>query len=162
DELAGQDSFIARVGELIDQCAGALAARCEQAEMQLVIQRDGDADQPITTDPATVERVLFNLVDNACKYASSADDKRVHLEVRVSSREVEMLVRDHGPGIERAERGRIFRPFVRGQKQADGSISGLGLGLALAKGLATQLGGGLELAAADSGAAFSLSLPLGT
>jgi signal transduction histidine kinase len=84
------------------------------------------------------------------------------VDVRVSVREVEILVRDHGPGIERAERGRIFRPFVRGKKQVDGSVSGLGLGLALAKGLSEQLGGNLELATAEGGAAFSLVLPLGT
>lgn len=158
----GNGKVVMRVGELVDQCVGALAARCEQAGMELVVDRSGDSDQPVTTDPATVERVLFNLVDNACKYASESSDKRVHVDVRVSVREVEILVRDHGPGIERAERGRIFRPFVRGKKQVDGSVSGLGLGLALAKGLSEQLGGNLELATAEGGAAFSLVLPLGT
>lgn len=158
----GNGKVVMRVGELVDQCVGALAARCDQAGMELVVDRSGDSDQPVTTDPATVERVLFNLVDNACKYASESSDKRVHVDVRVSVREVEILVRDHGPGIERAERGRIFRPFVRGKKQVDGSVSGLGLGLALAKGLSEQLGGKLDLATAEGGAAFSLVLPLGT
>jgi signal transduction histidine kinase len=149
-----------RVGELIDQCSGSLAARCEEAGMLLVIERGSDADRVITTDSATVERVLFNLVDNACKYAIQTTDRRVHLEVRVSPRDVAFLVRDHGPGIASEDRARIFRPFVRGKSQADGSISGLGLGLALARGLAEQLGGELRLTSAQPGTEFVLKLPL--
>lgn len=150
-----------RVGELLDQCAGSLAARCEEAGMQLVIERGPDADRVITTDAATVERVLFNLVDNACKYAAQASDRRVHFDVRVSARDVALIVRDHGPGIDSGDRARIFRPFVRGHRQSDGSISGLGLGLALARGLAEQLGGELRLTGAQGGTEFTFRLPLG-
>ena len=120
----GNGKVVMRVGELVDQCVGALAARCEQAGMELVVDRAGDSDQPVTTDPATVERVLFNLVDNACKYASESSDKRVHVDVRVSVREVEILVRDHGPGIERGERGREDRAADAETERIDGVAAG--------------------------------------
>jgi len=150
------------LGELVDQFVGTLSARCEQSGMTLVVERDPSADALIATDAATVERILYNLVDNACKYAAAAADRRIHLEVRIGSKDVKLAVRDHGPGVETTDRSSIFRAFVRGGRHADGSIAGLGLGLALARGLADQLGGELLLNAAppDSGAAFTLSLPL--
>jgi len=152
------------VGELVDQLVGTLAARCEQAQMTLVVQRDPKSDAAIATDPATVERILYNLVDNACKYAASSPDRRIHFDIRVGSKDVEMAVRDHGPGVDAPERATIFRPFVRGRRHGDGSISGLGLGLALAKGLADQLGGelALDVKPDGGGAAFMLRLPLTT
>jgi len=152
------------VGELVDQLVGTLAARCEQAQMTLVVQRDPKSDAAIATDPATVERILYNLVDNACKYAASSPDRRIHLDIRVGSKDVEMAVRDHGPGVDAPDRATIFRPFVRGRRHGDGSISGLGLGLALAKGLADQLGGelALDVKPDGGGAAFMLRLPLTT
>lgn len=149
------------LGEFVDQLVGTLAARCEQAGMTLVVERSEDADRAIATDPPTVERILYNLVDNACKYAATSDDRRVHFEVRVGGADVILAVRDHGPGVEKPEQSSIFRPFVRGKRHGDGSISGLGLGLALARGLADQLGGELSLEGAPgTGAEFRLRLPL--
>lgn len=70
-------------------------------------------------------------------------------------------VRDHGPGVPPALRERIFAPFDRGAVAASSNeVPGVGLGLALARGLARDLGGDLVLAA-DSwpGARFVLRLP---
>ena len=115
----------------------------------------------LCTDPAAVEQILFNLVDNACKYASHGDDKRIHLEISASSRHIEFRVRDHGPGISRQGQRKLFLPFSKSVHEAASTAPGVGLGLALSRRLARDLGGSLELKEAleNPGAAFVLKLP---
>ena len=58
---------------LLDHCQSRLADRAAQADMKLVVEHDeADGDVTLATDIAAVEQILFNLVDNACKYAASA------------------------------------------------------------------------------------------
>jgi signal transduction histidine kinase len=146
--------------ELIDKIVPSLKQRCDQAGMVLVVEGQADVAAHVIAEPATMERVLFNLVDNACKYAGASDDKRVHLIVETGARDLLISVRDHGPGLERQEQKRVFRPFVRGHRQTDGSIPGLGLGLALSQGLARELHGELRSVSRNDGAEFRLRVPL--
>lgn len=148
--------------QVVDALAPVLRTRCEQSGMEFVLERESLLDFPVTTDPPTLERIVYNLVDNACKYAAAVEDKRVHLIARVEGRHLVLCVRDHGPGIAPPEKAHVFRAFARGATQQDGSIPGLGLGLALAQGLARELGGDLRLAAVGgggAGAAFEVRLP---
>jgi signal transduction histidine kinase len=150
------------VASLIEQIAPPLERRCVQAGMMFDVQIEGSQDPSsamVASDAPTLERILYNLVDNACKYAAGATDLRVHLVASISESGVVFSVRDHGPGIEPAERPRVFRAFVRGSREAAGTIPGLGLGLALAHGLAKEIGAELSLAGAGPGARFDLRLP---
>jgi len=73
-------------------------------------------------------------------------------------------VRDHGPGVPRAVATRIFDAFDRGTRSEGDPTPGVGLGLALARGLARDMGGDLKLRSPDDntpGACFELTLPLG-
>src|SRR5262249_51781392 len=107
-----------------------------------------------------VEQILFNLIDNACKYANQAADKRVHVTVSCQSQRVMIMVRDHGPGICATGRRKLFQPFSKSVHEAASTAPGVGLGLALSRRLAAELGGRLELCSAnDEGAAFVLTLP---
>ena len=148
---------------LLERLVPRLADRAEQAEMKLVVEMDEATSQcRLTTDGGAVEQIVFNLVDNACKYAAAADDKRIVLRVTAGRGKVAMEVRDHGPGIMAAARRRLFRPFSKSVHEAARSAPGVGLGLALSKRLAKDLGGALTLAPAGSagqqGAAFVLTL----
>lgn len=145
--------------QIVDSLTPVLRNRCDQAGMELIVERESLLDFPVTTDPPTLERIIYNLVDNACKYAASSSDKRIHLIARVERRDLVLAVKDHGPGIDLKERAQVFRAFTRGKAQSDGNISGLGLGLALAQGLARELGGDLRLAPSPVGAEFLLRLP---
>jgi signal transduction histidine kinase len=114
----------------------------------------------VEADPQAVEQVLLNLVDNSCKYAGGAEDLRLHVEARRAAGRLEVLYSDHGPGIPRGEEERVFSAFQRARREQSGAIPGIGLGLTLARGLARQLGGDLELVrSARAGAAFLLTLP---
>ncbi len=120
---------------------------------------DGGA---LTTDPAAVHQILFNLVDNACKYGLDEERPEIEIGARFDGRSLVVRVRDHGPGIPPGLEERVFAPFDRGTRDASDPHPGIGLGLALARGLARDLGGRLELVRdADAGACFRLILPPG-
>jgi two-component system sensor histidine kinase KdpD len=107
-----------------------------------------------------VERILVNLADNACKYAAEAEDRTLRVRVGVSGRSLEIRFRDEGPGVAASDRHVIFGAFSRGGH--DDSVPGLGLGLALARALAREMGGDLGLSARGGrGAEFVLTIPVG-
>ncbi len=151
--------------ELVERLAPVVRRRTEQDGMQLVLEASGLEGVRVKADEPTVERIVLNLIDNACKYAGQAGDKRVHVTSRVlesGGRSVfEIRVRDHGPGVPRAEEKRVFEEFHRARRDEQGPKSGLGLGLALSRGLARQLGGNLELVRdpSEPGAELRLTLP---
>ncbi len=146
------------VSEWIDRIAPRLTARLADVDMTLVI--DQASDGRWSTDPPAMEQVLFNLVDNAAKYARSATDRRVHLEAEVSSGSVSLTISDHGPGVPESLRSTIFRPFAKSAERAAETAAGVGLGLALARQTAIALGGTLSyLQGDDGGASFRLVVP---
>jgi len=115
----------------------------------------------VRTDMAAVEQILFNLLDNACKYAASATDRRVHLQVESQRKHVLLRVRDRGPGVSEQARRRLFRPFSKSVVEAAHTAPGVGLGLALSRRMARAMGGELRLEGDDAGppgACFTLVL----
>ncbi len=146
-------------GELIERFEARLAGRAQQADMTLVVSvSDSVAFTALHVDISAVEQILFNLVDNACKYAQAAQDRRIHLEVELGAR-LNILVRDHGPGIPAAERRQLFAPFSKSAQRAALSAPGVGLGLALSRRLARAMGGELSYRGDSSGAIFVVELP---
>ncbi len=154
----GGDARGLLVDELLERVAPALAQRVAQSGMSLVLASSVPAGSTARADAGSVERILANLVDNSCKYAVNAHDKRIEVSARLEGSHLIIRVGDHGPGIAPLDRQRIFKAFERGTPQGDGSIPGLGLGLALAQGLARDMGGRLSLVQAQP-AAFELELP---
>lgn len=150
------------LSDVAERVGTRLTERVAQAEMELVVEIDpASAKRTVRTDPAAVEQVLFNLVDNACKYASQADDKRLHLSIRADGRAALFRVRDHGPGISPEARQRLFIPFSKSVHDAANTAPGVGLGLALCRRLARDLGGRLDVEPIDGdGTTFVLALPL--
>lgn len=154
------------VADVLDRTMERLSQRAEQAGMKLIMGGENGAAEDsilrvrVRTDLSALEQILFNLVDNACKYAAQADDKRIHIEPAPAGRFVAIRVRDHGPGISEADARKLFRPFSKSAKHAAESAPGVGLGLALSRRLARQMGGDLRIAsAASGGACFELTLP---
>lgn len=146
---------------LLDRVGPRLKQRAAQADMRCELQLDGNAaHQELTTDQAVVEQILFNLVDNAAKYAREATDRRIHIEANRNGRFVCVVVRDHGPGITNGLWSRRMQPFGKSAQESAESAPGVGLGLALCRRLARQLGGRLEIGATlDGGATVALLLP---
>jgi len=150
------------VQELLTRARERLTARAAESGMHLDIEIDRNAEQTLLhTDTAAVEQILLNLVDNACKYAGAAADKRILLHGSRSGRQVLIDIVDHGKGIPSDVRRRLFRPFSKSAENAAGSAPGVGLGLALCRRLSRQLGGDLVCLRSDTtGTHFRLQLPI--
>lgn len=137
-----------------------MAERAEQAGLELLINADeATLATKVLADASAVEQILFNLVDNACKYAAGATNKRLHLEAVANGKVVQFFVRDFGPGISKELRRRLFQPFRKSADEAARSAPGVGLGLALSRRLARQMGGDLHYEENGvPGASFALTL----
>ena len=150
------------VNDLVSRVRDRLADRASQADMTLEVTVSSEVEaSDVELYLSGVEQILLNLVDNACKYAGTADDRRIHLEVTKRDGKVEILVRDHGCGISAPGARRLFRPFSKSVDEAAVSAPGVGLGLALSRRFAREMGGELILdRSVEEGAAFVLRLPI--
>ena len=114
-------------------------------------------EQPLVGkwDPVRVEQVVANLVANALKYGGG---KPVEIVLRAPDSEAVLEVRDHGPGIDPANRERIFERFFRAD--AGGQVGGLGLGLAVVRELVEVMHGAVTVESEPAqGTTFTVRLP---
>jgi signal transduction histidine kinase len=160
---AGYEVTVLKLADILPRIAERLAERARQAGMELVVEIPAEgSEQPVRTNALALEQILFNLIDNACKYAAGAADRRIHLSgaARGQTDTVSLEVRDHGPGVAPALAGRLFHPFSKSVQEAANTAPGLGLGLSLSRRLARSMGGELKLLdGATGGAAFAVTLP---
>jgi signal transduction histidine kinase len=147
---------------LLSSAEHRLQARAAAAGMTLIVEADETVlQQSVMADPGAVEQILFNLTDNACKYADGTEDRRIHLNASVKENRGTLSVTDHGPGVQPEESRRLFRPFCKSARDAANSAPGVGLGLALSRRLTQDMGGELHLdLSVTDGARFVVSLPL--
>lgn len=142
------------VGDLLARIEPLLRQRAADAGRVLVATSSADGAAVVHVDPQAVEQILTNLVDNACKYAPSGP-----LQVTASTVDGALAVVVRDPGALAPDEA-LFTPFRRGADQAVGAVPGLGLGLAIARGLARAMGGDLRLVPRGEGTVFELRLPL--
>jgi signal transduction histidine kinase len=147
---------------LFERIGPRLAHRAEKADMKYDLQLDESAaDQEFVTDQSVVEQILFNLVDNAAKYARHATDRRIHVEADCAGPWLRLAVRDHGPGMQRRSWTGRLQPFHKTAEESAETAPGVGLGLALCRRLARQLGGQLEITSSpDVGTTATMRLPV--
>ena len=123
------------------------------------VEVDVEADLPMVSgDALLLEQALFNLIDNAAKYAPA--DSLIRVSARKREDMLELAVSDEGPGIPPDQLERIFDKFYR-VTDGDKRQPGTGLGLAICRGFVEALGGSLraENRADRSGAVFTIALP---
>ncbi len=145
------------VASLLESFRERFESRLASAGLSLTINTAPDLR--LRADIAAVEHILFNLIDNAAKYAATADPPTVDLTASQAGRHVEIAVADHGPGIPAHEHRRVFRPFHKSAREAAETKPGVGLGLALSRRLARAQGGDLILTDSPTGCRFVLRLP---
>lgn len=139
---------------------GRIESRAQQAGLELRIGHLPDQVRRLMADPVAVEQILFNLVDNACKYGANGADRAIDVSFLEGRRWIAIVVADHGNGVEKASRSSLFQPFRRSPDSRRPQAPGVGLGLALSRQMARQMGGDLRLARnGPGGAAFELRLP---
>jgi signal transduction histidine kinase len=120
-----------------------------------------ELDQPIAPtrgNPEQLQRVLFNLIQNAIRH-TPADGSVVVRAEPVAGPAVEIEIADSGAGIAPELRDRIFEPFVQGPSRVAGTNGASGLGLAIARAIVEAHGGRIWLAEATPGTHVRFSLP---
>jgi len=153
------DRLDALIGNLLDMSrlqAGALAVKPRITDLGDVIPSTirsigrgsevewsiAPAARQVMADPGLLERVLGNLLENAVRYQSAAHvGEPVRVDAYEHGGEVEIRVMDSGVGVPASQQERIFLPFQRYGDQPNGE--GVGLGLAVARGLAEAMRGTL-------------------
>ncbi len=112
-------------------------------------------------DSARLAQVVDNLLANAAKFTDAGGQIHVRVALPSSSQRVEVAVRDTGVGIEPDLLLRLFEPFSQGGQSLERSTGGLGLGLALVRGIVRLHGGEVTATSAGSGrgAEFTFWLP---
>jgi heavy metal sensor kinase len=112
----------------------------------------------VKVHPVLLGELIKNLVDNACKY--SAPGTPITLRLRRTGRSICFDVEDQGPGLTESELARLFTPFFRSSDARRKQVDGVGLGLSIAKRLATSFGGELMATSHNGeGCRFTLTLP---
>jgi two-component system sensor histidine kinase KdpD len=111
----------------------------------------------VKLDPVLFEQVLFNLLDNAAKYAP--DGTTISVTAEQSGQSIAVRVLDEGDGIPEGDLERIFDKFYR-VRASDRQRAGTGLGLAICRGFVEAMGGRISAANRDDrkGAVFTIRL----
>jgi two-component system sensor histidine kinase KdpD len=120
------------------EAAETAIARAARAHGRDVALDSGPKPKAPRLDPALLDQVLANLLDNALKFSGPAGAVTVRLAREGA--EVAIAVEDDGPGIPRDDLHRIFDPFFRASR-TDRVAAGSGLGLAICRGLVQAMGG---------------------
>jgi two-component system, OmpR family, sensor histidine kinase KdpD len=111
----------------------------------------------VRVDPILIEQVLVNLLENAAKYSPAKAP--VTLRARIGTDDAVLEVEDHGPGIAANEQEKVFDRFYRVTQ--DGRTAGMGVGLAVCKGIVEAHSGRIWVSPAlGGGSTFAFSLPL--
>jgi anti-sigma regulatory factor (Ser/Thr protein kinase) len=123
------------------------------------LSANADRNLAIHADATRFKQVLMNLVGNAIKF--TAQNGHIELHAQQDGNQVQVKVRDDGPGIPQEEQKRIFDAFYRLRKSGE-AVEGTGLGLAITESLVKLQGGTLSLESAPGkGSCFYFSLPIG-
>lgn len=154
--------------EIMGRFESRIKERAAEVDWKVAVAIDESMrDLRFATQPATVEQIVFNLVDNACKYARPSSQSKIDLKILRRGKSVEIYVQDYGPGVPVKYRKRMFQPFCKSDQDAANTAPGVGLGLALCRRMASSLGGKLKIVDRknkldrnSTGACFVLELPV--
>ena len=121
------------------------------------VRVEADTDVAVEIDPRLASVALSQLLENAALYSPAHGE--ILVQARVKPDGLHVAVTDHGPGLDPGELDRIFERFYRGRASREAS-SGTGMGLSIARGLVSAVGGRVWAEnVQDAGARFTLVVP---
>ncbi len=145
-----------RLGELVDETVSALRIEAEREAIALHTEVPPDLP-PARANPEKLQRVLFNLIQNAIRHTPA--DGSVTVRATVLSDTVQIEVADTGSGILAPERNRVFEAFYRGGPASARPPGGAGLGLAISRAIIEAHGGRMWIADSQIGAHLRFTIP---
>jgi PAS domain S-box-containing protein len=112
---------------------------------------------PVEADPVRVDRILYNLMENATKYSPAGSN--IQVSAKTEQDFVVTAITDHGPGIPQGDRARLFEQFQQ-LEAPNRPTGGAGLGLVVCKRLVEAQGGWIKVdSVVGKGSTFSFALP---
>ncbi|HEX8915045.1 MAG TPA: ATP-binding protein, partial [Humisphaera sp.] len=143
----------------VQEVVGSALRHVESLLRERAVTVDVPASLPLVMmDSVAVEQVLVNLFQNAAEYTPAGSP--VEVTARASEAEVILVVADRGPGLAAGLEGRVFEKFFRAPVPGGDARTGIGLGLAVCRGVVAAHGGRITAAnRPGGGAAFTLALP---
>jgi signal transduction histidine kinase len=145
-----------RLDELVGETVDAMKVQADARNVEVRAELPAGL-RPAHGDPEKLQRVLFNLIQNAIRHTPA--DGSVVVRARPAGDAVEIEVADTGDGIADHEREHVFEPFFRGGAQAARPSNGAGLGLAISRAIVEAHGGRIWLEEAPHGTRVRFSLP---
>jgi K+-sensing histidine kinase KdpD len=156
-----EDAFIRlnKEWQPIEDIVGAVLTRLENQKGRLPIMAVFTTSLPLVLiDGILIEQLLSNLIENALRHAPGKT-VAILAEHQPVPGQLQVIIRDGGPGVPKEQQGRIFDKFYRAKGQGDG---GTGFGLAICKAIVQAHGGKIWVEdAPNGGAAFNFILPTG-
>ncbi|UCG56441.1 MAG: GHKL domain-containing protein [Phycisphaerales bacterium] len=156
----GRKKYTFDVGD-VNVCVAEVVEMMKPYATQKGFTIETDFGQPgqAAFDRDAVTQIVVNLLDNAIKYAHTAEDKTIKVRTRTERQFMVIEVEDHGPGVPRRQHKKVFEQFYRCGAEATRETSGTGLGLALVKKFAEAHNGFVEVSKAEpKGAIFRVAL----
>jgi signal transduction histidine kinase len=143
-----------RLDELVNETVEAI--RVQAAAKGIAVEsRVPGGMAPAVANPEKLQRVLFNLIQNAIRHTPA--DGSVTVAAEAADQSIEVEVADTGDGITRGDRERVFEPFFRGD--ASRASGGSGLGLSICRAIIEVHGGRIWLAEGEVGTRVRFTLP---
>jgi signal transduction histidine kinase len=143
------------LADLTGDVVGEYVGEADEAHVRLELTLDA---AEVRGDPALLQRMVGNLVQNAIRY--NQPNGRVAVSVRPESGVARLTVENSGPVVSQEEIDQLFQPFVRGD-WARRNRSGFGLGLAIARSVATAHGGTIQaVPGSNGGLRITVDIPL--
>jgi signal transduction histidine kinase len=155
---AGRLEYLQETVDL-DTLLQEIADTMQQTHLSHRILMHGVVQASLIGDRDRLGQVFTNLISNAIKY--SPDDETVEIDLSVSPETIIISVHDHGLGIPREQRDRIFERFYRATGPKQKAIPGLGMGLYIVAEIVKHHGGTITVdSAVGKGSTFTVTLPL--
>lgn len=148
------------VDDIVRNAVDRFGRRFSAVRLILDIEEESPA---VFVDADSITAVLYSIVDNAAKYSPENASIRVAVK-RVADEMIEFSVEDHGPGIDISVRERVFDKFFRAaEDDIHSTASGLGLGLAIARGIVETQGGSIWITDGHDGyvTCVTFKIPIG-
>ena len=142
------------LGELVNETVDAIRLQAAAKGIAMKTRVPGGL-APAVANPEKLQRVLFNLIQNAIRHTPA--DGSVTVAAEAADEAIEVEVADTGEGITRGDRDRVFDPFFRGD--ASRASGGSGLGLSICRAIIEVHGGRIWLDSTDGGTRVRFTLP---
>jgi two-component system sensor histidine kinase KdpD len=154
-DIVRMTRFLANITEMTRLETGEIAPRLERVALTDAVEAAATRvpglsglrvlvppDLPVlSADPALLEQVLVNVLENAVKYGPPKAE--ITVSGRQAGNEIYVAIADQGPGIPADDLPNVFDSFYRARRE-DRTVPGTGLGLAIARGLTEAMGGAIE------------------